>query len=77
MFLSALQGIGKTMSTMVSGILELASRVSFAVVVAWTGIEYIIFGAEVTAWLGAAIFLGIIYFLAMRKMIKNEQRSSQ
>ena len=76
-FLSALQGIGKTMSTMVSGILELASRVSFAVVVAWTGIEYIIFGAEVTAWLGAAIFLGVIYFLAMRKMIKNEQRSSR
>ena len=75
-FLSALQGIGKTMSTMVSGIIELASRVSFAVVVAWIGIEYLIFGAEVTAWLGAAIFLGISYYLAMRKLAKNEQRRS-
>ena len=75
-FLSALQGIGKTVSTMVSGIIELVSRVSFAVVVAWIGIEYLIFGAEVTAWLGAAIFLGVSYFLAMRKLDKSEQRRS-
>lgn len=75
-FLSALQGIGKTMSTMVSGIIELVSRVSFAVVVAWTGYEYGLFGAEVSAWIGAAVFLWISYLLAMRKLEKNEQRRS-
>ena len=74
--LSALQGIGKTVSTMISGIIELVSRVAFAVIVSRTGYEYGIFGAEVAAWVGSTIFLWISYLLAMRKLEKNEQRGS-
>ena len=65
---SALQGIGKTVSSMLSGILEFALRVSLAICVAVTGFEMGIFGAEVSAWYGAAIFLMISYFRSCKKL---------
>ena len=68
---SGLQGVGNTVVPMVSGILEFALRVSLSVAVAATGWRYGIFGAEVSAWWGAAIFLMLGYFRTYRKLKKN------
>lgn len=65
---SALQGVGKTVSSMLSGILEFVLRVSLAICVAVTGFEMGIFGAEVSAWYGAAVFLMISYFRSCKKL---------
>ena len=73
-YLSALQGIGNTLSPMVSGILEFALRVSLAFLVGYTGYQRGIFAAEVAAWLGAAIYLGISYYRNMRKLTNEEKR---
>lgn len=70
-FLFALQGMGNTVIPMISGFLELVLRVGIAAIVAWTGYSYGIFGAEVSAWIGAAIMLGICYC----KSIKSLQNS--
>lgn len=67
---SALQGIGNTMATMVSGILEFVLRVSLATVVGITGYEAGIFGAEVSAWYGAAIFLMVSYYGNIKKLFR-------
>lgn len=72
-YLSALQGIGKTVATMISGILELVLRVSLAFVVAYTGFEIGICGAEVAAWFGAAIFLMISYYANARKLFPKQK----
>lgn len=64
---SGLQGMGNTVISMLSGILEFALRVSLSIAVAVTGFQYGIFGAEVSAWWGAAIFLGISYFRHYKK----------
>lgn len=72
-YLSALQGIGKTVATMISGILELVLRVSLAIVVAYTGFEIGICGAEVSAWFGAAIFLMISYYSNARKLFPKQK----
>lgn len=67
-FLSALQGLGLTVSTMVSGIVEFILRVGFATLVGWSGYQSGIFGAEVSAWFGAAAFLAVSYFRGVRKL---------
>lgn len=64
---SALQGMGNTIAPMISGILEFCLRVGLSAVVGYTGYQTGIFGAEVSAWYGAAIFLGISYFISIRK----------
>lgn len=56
-FLSTLQGMGYTLSTLVSGIIELMIRVIVCIFVIKTGWKMGIFGAEVIAWIGAVIFL--------------------
>ena len=68
---SALQGIGNTVVPMISGIIEFCLRVGLAIVVGITGFETGIFGAEVSAWFGAAIFLGIHYYRAARRISNN------
>ena len=70
---SALQGIGNTVATMFSGILEFVMRVSLAAVVGFTGFEMGIFGAEVSAWYSAAIFLGISYYRNIKKIFTNKK----
>ena len=64
---AALQGMGRTVPAMVSGIIEFILRVGLALIVGATGFELGIFGAEVSAWFGAAIFLMASYYRCIRK----------
>ena len=65
---SALQGIGNTMASMTSGIIEFVLRVGISIIVGFTGYEIGLFGAEVGAWIAAAIFLSICYYRNIRKL---------
>ena len=69
-FQSGLQGLGNTLATMVSGIIEFCLRVSLSIAVGITGFQYGIFGAEVSAWWGAAIFLALSFVKAYKKLKK-------
>ena len=71
---SGLQGMGNTVIPMLSGFLEFLLRVSLSFAVGYSGFQYGIFGAEVSAWWGAAIFLMIGYFRVYRK---NQKRFCQ
>ncbi len=64
---SALQGMGDTVKSMVSGIIEFFLRVGGSVLIGTTGFRYGIFGAEVSAWIGAAVYLAISYYCSYRK----------
>ena len=64
---AAIQGMGNMLIPMVSAIMELGVRMGLAVLVAFTGYEYGIFGAEVGAWICGAVFLGANYYRIMRK----------
>ena len=68
---SALQGVGNTVATMISGGLEFCVRLTGSVIVTLTGIAYGIFVAEVAAWFGAAAFLTISFYRYFQK-IKTE-----
>lgn len=70
---SGLQGMGNTVVPMLSGMLEFVLRVSLSITIAITGFQYGIFGAEVSAWWGAAIFLIISYFRHYNKMQKKHE----
>lgn len=70
-FQSGLQGLGNTLSTMVSGIIEFCLRVSLSMAVGISGFQYGIFGAEVAAWWGAAIFL-ILSFVRNFKKVQTD-----
>ena len=61
-FLSALQGMGYTGITLISGIIEFLIRLIIARIVGWSGYEMGIFSAEIIAWMGAAIFLASNYY---------------
>ena len=54
---SALQGLGDTVQPMISGFVELFFRLTVAGIVAWTGHQTGIFYAEITAWIGSALYL--------------------
>lgn len=69
LLLSALQGLGDTVRPMISGAIELAVRVGVATVIAWTGYEMGIFGAEIAAWIGAAAYLLYHYLKRMKRGI--------
>lgn len=68
---AGLQGMGNTVVPMVSGMLEFVLRVSLSSVVAYSGFRYGIFGAEVSAWWGAAVFLMLSYFRCYKKISKK------
>ena len=59
---SALQGMGYTRSTMVSGIIEFIMRVGLAFIVMFTRFSHGLFIAEIAAWAGAAVFLAACYY---------------
>ncbi|MBQ5671000.1 MAG: polysaccharide biosynthesis C-terminal domain-containing protein, partial [Oscillospiraceae bacterium] len=59
---SALQGIGNTVATMISGGLEFCVRLTGSVIVTITGYANGIFAAEVAAWFCAAAFLTISFY---------------
>ncbi len=68
---AGLQGMGNTVATMWSGILEFVLRVSLSCLVGFTGFQYGIFGAEISAWWGAAIFLMISYYKYYKRQVKS------
>ena len=65
---SALQGVGNTVATMISGSLEFCIRLVGSVIITITGFAYGIFIAEVSAWFGAAIFLTISFYRYFHKL---------
>lgn len=65
---SALQGVGNTVATMISGSLEFCIRLVGSIIVTLTGYANGIFAAEVAAWFGAAIFLTITFYKHFHKL---------
>ena len=63
---AALQGMGNSIIPMISGIIEFCLRLGGAAVIALCGWQNGIFGAEVSAWVGAAVFLGINCYRVLR-----------
>lgn len=69
---SAIQGLGNTIIPLVSGIVEFIMRISVALLLPrWIG-ENGIFYAEISAWTGAALMLGISYHWIIRKYTGKE-----
>ena len=73
---SALQGMGNTVLPMISGILEFIMRTGMVLgltrVIGSDGI----FFAEISAWIGAAILLGISYYVIMAKKKFNVEEAA-
>ena len=69
---AALQGMGNSVVPMLSGIIEFALRLGGAALIAFTGYQNGIFGAEVSAWIGAAVFLGIHYYRSVKRMEQTQ-----
>ena len=67
LLLFALQGLGDTVQPMLSGIVELALRISVSAVVAYTGYAMGILGAEPMAWVGCTLYLWYHYRKRMKK----------
>ncbi len=68
---SALEGMGKTNISLISGIVEFCVRVGGAIIIGFTLWQNGIFYAEVGAWIGAAIFLFAAYCHQIRKLGKK------
>ena len=68
---SALQGLGETMIPMISGLLELATRMTVVFVLCKIIGSDGIFWAEIMAWVSAAILLFIAYRIKIRKIEKT------
>jgi len=70
---SALQGMGNTVVPMLSGILEFVMRTGMVLgLTVFIGSDGI-FWAEISAWIGAAVLLGISYYAIMAKKYKKEE----
>ena len=68
---SALQGMENTIIPMVSGIVELITRVSAALILPHYMGVYGIYLAEVLAWIAAAIMLYIFYHIDLHQLDKG------
>lgn len=64
---AALQGMGHTYVSMISGTIEFVIRVGIGLIVGMTGFENGIFGSEVLAWVGAEIYMFIKYKRVLRQ----------
>ena len=64
---SALQGMGNTFIPMISGILEFLMRTVMALGLTKMIGSDGIFWAEISAWIGAAVLLGVSYYVVMAK----------
>lgn len=73
---SALQGMGDTIIPMISGMIEMVMRVSCVLILPKILGQNGIFGAEVSAWTGAAILLITAYYLRVRKLPYTDCASS-
>lgn len=70
---SALQGMGNTLIPMLSGILEFIMRTGMVLGLTRLLGSDGIFWAEISAWIGAAVLLGISYYVIMAKKYKKEE----
>ena len=71
----ALQGMGNTLIPLLSGILEFFLRTGMVLgLTRWIGSDGIFF-AEISAWIGAAVLLGVSYYVVMykKKFVKEEE----
>ena len=68
---STLQGLGDTVSPMISGIVELLMRVGTALLLPLLIGEWGVYIAEIMAWIGAAILLMSAYYKRMRYLEKR------
>lgn len=66
LYMFALQGLGDTVTSMVSGFVELFLRIAVAITIAVTGYELGIMAAEPVAWIGCTIYLGYHYRKKMK-----------
>ena len=69
---SALQGMGDTVTPMISGFVELVMRVGCALTLPVIMGQMGIYIAEVAAWIGAAILLCATYLYKIRKLTRTE-----
>lgn len=67
---AALQGMGNTFISMISGIVEFAMRSGVAVIVGITGFKNGIVWAEPVSWFGGAVLLVIAYYYSARRIEK-------
>ena len=68
---STLQGLGDTVSPMISGLVELFMRVATALLLPLLIGEWGVYIAEIMAWIGAAILLMSAYYKRMRYLEKR------
>ncbi len=74
---SALQGMGNTFIPMVSGILEFVMRTGMVLWLTTLVGSDGIFWAEISAWIGAAVLLGISYYVIMGKMNVRQREEAE
>lgn len=65
---SALQGLGNTIASLISGIIEFFMRVGTALILPRFFGEIGIFFSEPAAWIGAAVYLVIAYYREVKKI---------
>lgn len=74
---SALQGMGDTMTPMLSGVVELAMRVGAVMLLPlWLGQDGIYF-AEPAAWLGAEVLLMVTYYRKINRLSGNTTQTEE
>lgn len=71
LYKSALQGLGYTVISMISGIIELIIRVAAILIFPYFIGASGIFAAEISAWIGAALYLMFMYYRRYRQIIKS------
>jgi len=69
-YLMALQGLGKSVVTMISGFVECALCLSVGIVTAFTSASRLLYFSDMIGWLGAVIFLAWHY---RRQMVQLER----
>lgn len=74
---STLQGMGNTLIPMLSGILEFFMRTGMVLGLTRLIGSDGIFWAEISAWIGAAVLLGISYYVMMGKKNKKTEEAEQ
>lgn len=74
-YLSALQGMGYTVTTLISGFIEFSMRLLVACIIGWSGYEMGIFSAEVIAWFSAYLYLMIHYYKKIKLLEKSSAHS--
>lgn len=74
LYRSALQGMGDTVTPMISGIIELVMRVSAILILPHLIGEEGIYFAEIAAWIGAEVLLMIQYYRHMRKLGSDSEK---